>query len=158
MYFVNREKEMNILEVETGKTQFIAAILLGIFIVPMSVMTMTSAFRRGFKVAPFAIGLVMLIGYGVVLWLIRRARARSVKCFTDEGLLRFDGRSFAWKDLNRVVKQLNKRRYRTIPWRTEIQFRSGESAWLLPNSISNFQEVSDYVDRLPCEHTEVVVG
>ena len=149
---------MKILEVETSKLQFTAAILLGLFVVPISLLTVTSALRRGFKVGPLALGLMMLLGYGVVLWLVRRARARSVKYFSQEGLLRFDGRSFAWKDLSRVVKQIKKRGYKRFHWRTEIHFRSGESAWLLPGSISNFQEVSEYVEGLPCEHTEVIVG
>ena len=151
---------MRILEVESRKAQFTAAILLGLFIVPMSLITVTSSLRRGLKVGPLAIGVVMLAGYGVVLWLLRRARAMSVKYFTDEGLWRFDGRSFAWKDLSRVGVQIKKRRfsYRRLHWRTEIHFKSGESAWLIPGSISNLQEVRDYVDRLPCEHTEVIVG
>ena len=149
---------MNNLEVETSKVQFTAAILLGLFIVPLALLTVTGALRRGFKVWPFVIGLVMLVGYGVVLWLLRRARARSVKYFSDEGLLRFDGRSCAWKDLSRVVKQINKKGSRRFHWRTEIQFKCGESAWLLPRSISNLREVSEYVDGLPCEHTEVIVG
>jgi hypothetical protein len=151
---------MKLLEVESSKTQFIAAVLLGLFIVPMSLLTVAGALKRGFRFAPFALGLVMLVGYCGVIWVMTRARARSVKYFTDEGLWRADGRNFAWKDLSRVVKQINKKRhsYRSFHWRTEIHFRNGESAWLIPKAISNFDEVSDYVDRLPCEHTEVIVG
>jgi hypothetical protein len=42
-------------------------------------------------------------------------------------------------------------------WRTEIQFKDGESAWLIPGKIANFPEVNDYVARLPCEHKTVRV-
>lgn len=42
-------------------------------------------------------------------------------------------------------------------WRTEIQFKNGESAWLLPTKVSNFREASEFVLNLPCEHTEVIV-
>ena len=149
---------MKTLEVETSKQQFIAAILLGVFIVPMSLLTMTSALRRGFRIAPFALGFAMLALYVFILWLLRRARARSVKRFSDVGLLRFDGQSFAWSDLTRVVKQIRKKGYKSFHWRTEIHFANGKSAWLLPGSISNLDEVSAYIDGLPCEHTEVVVG
>jgi len=153
-----RVNEMKTLEVETSKQQFIAAILLGVFIVPMSLLTMTSALRRGFRIAPFALGFAMLALYVFILWLLRRARARSVKRFSDVGLLRFDGQSFAWSDLTRVVKQIRKKGYKSFHWRTEIHFANGKSAWLLPGSISNLDEVSAYIDGLPCEHTEVVVG
>jgi len=153
-----RVNEMKTLEVETSKQQFIAAILLGIFIVPMAFVTMTSAVRRGLRIAPFVLGFAMLAVYVFVLWLVRRARARSVKRFSRKGLERFDGQSFAWSDLNRVVKQIKKRGYRRFHWRTEIQFANGKSAWLLPGSISNLEEVSAYIEGLPCEHTEVVVG
>lgn len=151
---------MKILVVETGRTRFNAAVLLGLFIIPISLLTVTSALRRGFKFAPLALGLVMLVLYGVIIWLLRRARARSVKYFTAKGLLRGDGQELPWADLSRVVKQINKRRHsiRNFHWRTEIHFKNGESAWLIPRSISNFDEVSDYVDRLPCEHSEVIVG
>jgi hypothetical protein len=150
--------EMKTLEVETSKQQFIAAILLGIFIVPMAFLTMTSALRRGFRIAPFAVGLVILAVYVFVLWLLRRARARSVKRFSHSGLERFDGQSLPWSDLTRVVKQIREKGYRRFHWRTEIHFANGKSAWLLPGSISNLEEVSAYVEGLPCEHTEVVVG
>jgi|GEM_PF-1513831 len=150
--------EMKSLEVETSKQQFIAAILLGVFIIPMAFLSMTSTLRRGFRIAPIALGLVILAVYVVVLWLLRRARARSVKRFSLNGLERFDGQSFAWSDLTRVVKQIKKRGYRRFHWRTEIHFANGKSAWLLPGSISNLEEVSAYIEGLPCEHTEVVVG
>jgi hypothetical protein len=154
----SKVNEMKTLDVETSKQQFTAAILLGLFIVPMSFLTMSSAMRRGFRIAPFTLGFAMLTVYVFVLWLVRRARARSVKRFSPEGLQRFDGQSFAWSDLTRVVKQIKKRGYRRFYWRTEIQFANGKSAWLLPGSISNLEEVSAYIEGLPCEHTEVVVG
>src|SRR6185503_3855854 len=125
-----KANEMRTLEVETSKQQFIAAILLGVFIVPMALLTMTSALRRGFRIAPLALGFVMLAIYVLVLWLLRRARARSVKRFSRNGLERFDGQSLPWSDLTRVIKQIRKRGYRRFHWRTEIHFANGKSAWL----------------------------
>jgi hypothetical protein len=43
-------------------------------------------------------------------------------------------------------------------WRTEIQFRNGESAWLIPTKVGNYTEVREFVRRLPCEHAEIRVG
>jgi hypothetical protein len=39
-------------------------------------------------------------------------------------------------------------------WRTEIWFRNGESAWLIPLRVRNFPEVFQLIGTLPCEHTE----
>jgi hypothetical protein len=73
--------------------------------------------------------------------------------------VRNDGRSFAWDGLERVVDRVRLNRITGVKfiWRTEIQFKNGESAWLLPTKISNFPEVYELVGSLPCEHTEVRV-
>ena len=110
---------------------------------------------------PLALGLAMFALLGVVAALVRRARRRSVRSFTDAGLLRRDGVSLPWSDLSHVVHQV-----RTVSsrpdakqlWRTEIHFRSGESAWLVPNQIANLGEVLAFVRQLPCEQKEDVVG
>jgi hypothetical protein len=71
--------------------------------------------------------------------------------------VRNDGRGFTWADLSRVIDRVRLNRVTGIQfiWRTEIQFRDGETAWLLPTKISNFAEVYELVRGLPCEHTEV---
>lgn len=151
---------MDRLEVKTSKLQLILAILLGLFFVPVGLLSLVNGLLKGFAVVPLGIGLMMLVVYGAIIWLIRRGHANAVKYFSDEGLARNDGRSFAWADLNRVVDQI---RITSVAhntkslWRTEIQFRNGESAWLIPTKVSNFNEVSEFVRKLPCEHTEVVV-
>lgn len=154
---LRKGSEVSGLEVKTSNLQFTMAVLLGLILVPLSLFNIIGGIRRGLSVAPLALGLIMLIGYGAVLWLVRRGHARSVKYFSDEGLARNDGRSLAWADLSRVVTQIRVRGTRRALWRTEIQFRNGESAWLLPTRVSNFREVSEYVNNLPCEHTRVDV-
>jgi hypothetical protein len=111
----------------------------------------------GDNVAGVGIGAMLLAVYGVVVWLNRRARGRSVRYFTPEGLERNDGRWLAWADLERVVDQVRidpARPGEKGLWRTEIRFRNGESAWQLPLKIGNFGEVRALVRSLPCEHTE----
>ena len=151
---------MNRLEVKASKTTFVLLILLGLFFIPIGLVSLLNGLLKGFNLVPFGIGLMCLILFGVVVWLTLRGHRKSVKYFSDEGLARNDGRSFAWADLSRVVDQFRitsvAHTTKTI-WRTEIQFRNGESAWLIPTKISNYREVSEFVRNLPCEHTEVRV-
>jgi hypothetical protein len=151
---------MNRLEVKTDKLQFILAIMLGLFFVPFGLWSLIRGLLKGFSVMPLVMGLMAFLLYGVVIWLVFRGYYRSVKYFSDEGLVRNDGRNFAWTELSRVVNQItfNPRTGNSrILWRTEIQFKNGQSAWLIPVKVSNFREVSEYVTKLPCEHTEVRV-
>jgi hypothetical protein len=148
---------LNRLEVKASKTTFVLVILLGLFFIPMGLVSLLSGLLKGFNIVPFGIGLMCLILFGVVVWLILRGHGKSVKYFSDEGLVRNDGRSFAWTDLSRVVDQFripSLAHQTKIIWRTEIQFRNGESAWLIPTKISNYREVNEFVRNLPCEHTE----
>jgi hypothetical protein len=148
---------LNRLEVKASKTTFVLVILLGLFFIPLGLGNLLNGLLKGFNIALFGIGLMCLILFGVVVWLILRGHGKSVKYFSDKGLVRNDGRSYAWADLSRVVDQFRitslAHNTKTI-WRTEIQFRNGESAWLIPTKISNYREVSEYVRNLPCEHTE----
>jgi hypothetical protein len=151
---------LNRLEVKASKTTFVLVILLGLFFILLGLASLLNGIRDGFSVVPFGIGLMCLILFGVVVWLILRGHRKSIKYFSDSGLVRNDGRSFAWTDLSRVVNQfrITSMAHETKAiWRTEIQFRNGESAWLVPTKISNYREVSEFVHNLPCEHTEVRV-
>jgi hypothetical protein len=150
---------MNRLEVKTSKVTAVCAVLLCLIIVPLALGNLYQAISRGRVIAPLLIGAPMLALFGTILWLARRGHLRSVKCFTEEGLTRNDGRRFAWADLSVVVDQLHRRRAMAgdFIWRTEIQFKDGESAWLIPRKIANYPEVSNYVAGLPCEHKTVRV-
>ncbi|HEX8249337.1 MAG TPA: hypothetical protein VF599_14260 [Pyrinomonadaceae bacterium] len=150
---------MEKLEVKTGKSHFILIALLGLFLVPLSLFNLINGSLNGLKIAPFAIGLMMLAVFGFVVWLIARGYRKSVKHFTAAGLTRNDGREMAWADLSRVVNQIRLKPGTNTKqlWRTEIHFKDGNSAWLIPGKVSNFQEVRDFVGKLPCEHTEVNV-
>ncbi len=151
---------MNRLEVKASKTTFVLVILLGLFFIPVGLVSLLNGLLNGFNVVPLGIGLMCLSLFGVVVWLILRGHRKSVKYFSDEGLVRNDGRSFAWSELSRVVDQyrITSVTHQTKAiWRTEIQFGNGESAWLIPAKISNYREVSEFIRNLPCEHTKVEV-
>jgi hypothetical protein len=147
------------LEVKTLNRQFISLVLLGLFMIPLGSLLLISELSKGSKLAPamLMIGLMPLVMCGAVAWLFRRSYVKSVKYFSDEGLVRNDGKGFAWIDLSRVVDRIRLNRATNFKglWRIEIQFKNGESAWLLPTKISNFPEVYELVRSLPCEHTEV---
>jgi hypothetical protein len=148
-----------LLEVKIRNLQFILIVILGLFMVPLGSLLLISELSKGSKLAPamLMIGLMTLIMYGAIAWLFRRGHLKAVKYFSDEGLVRNDGRSFAWTELSRVVDRTRLNRATNFKgiWRTEIQFKNGESAWLLPTKISNLPEVYELVRSLPCEHTEV---
>jgi hypothetical protein len=149
---------MNQIEVKASKLQLVLVILLGLFFVPMGLMNLLTGLLKGFAVAPLGIGVMSLIMFGVVVWMIRRGHKKSVKYFSKEGLMRNDGRSFLWTDLSHVVVQV---RIRPTGgknlWRTEIQFKNGESAWVIPTKVSNYGEVAELISSLPCEQKEVRV-
>lgn len=146
---------MNQLEVKASKTQFALVILLGLFFIPMGLGCVVSGLLKGFNIVPLGIGLMCLLLFGVMVWLILRAHRQSVKYLSAAGLVRNDGRSFSWSELSRIVDKVRVRPSgRKTIWRTEIRFKTGESAWVIPMKISNYAEVGPLVDSLPCEHTE----
>lgn len=146
---------MNRLEVKASKMQFALVILLGLFFIPMGLGGVLNGLLRGFNIVPLGIGLMCLLMFGVLVWLILRAHRKSVKYLSEEGLVRNDGRSFSWSELHRVVNKVRVRPAgRKTIWRTEIRFKNGESAWVIPMKVSNYAEVIPLVDSLPCEHTE----
>lgn len=160
-YIFNRQPgaaETKRLKVETRNLQFIFVVLLGLCMFPLGSLLLIDALSRGSRLAParLLVGLMPLVMYGVVAWLFRRAYVKSVKYFSDEGLVLNGGRSLAWTDLSRVVDRVRLNRVANFKgiWRIEIHFKNGESAWLLPTKISNFPEVYEYVRGLSCEHTE----
>jgi hypothetical protein len=151
---------MNNLEVKTSSFSLILTIVLGIIFIPLGLVSLVNGLLNGFESVPFAIGLIMLMVFGTILWLIRRGHSKSVKYFSHEGVTLNDGCKFQWSDLRRVVNQfrITSTAHGTKSlWRTEIQFNNGQSAWLLPTKISNWDEVNNFVNNLPCEHTEVRV-
>ena len=146
---------MNRLEVKASKTTLVLLILLGLFFIPMGLVSIISGLLKGFNVVPLGIGLMCLLFFGVLVWVILRAHRKSVKYLSEEGLVRNDGRSFSWSELSRVADKVRVRPTggKSI-WRTEIRFKNGESAWVIPMKVSNYAEVGPAINSLPCEHTE----
>jgi hypothetical protein len=144
---------MNSLEVKTNKAFIGAAIVLGLFLIPLVILSLIDGIKRGRILFPLVLGVVLLILFGCVVCIARTGHSKSVRYFSSEGLVRNDGRSLSWNDLSRILTQIRIRGIRRRIWRIEIQFKNGETAWIIPRKISNYREVIDYMDSLPCEHT-----
>ena len=83
-----------------------------------------------------------------------RWRQWKVRYFSSEGLERNDRTFLSWADLERVVHQIRDVGGEKKLWRTEIRFRDGQAAWLVPLRVRNRGEVGEFVASLPCEHVE----
>lgn len=149
---------MPTLKVRKRRLQDRLVVVLALFFVPMGLFVAVDGARRG-QYAFVGFGLFCLLLIGFISWLVRRADALSVDQFTDDGLLRRDGRELRWADLEEVVHQIrvNPAHNTRGLWRTEIRFAGGEAAWVLPLKVANYSEVAAYVAALPCPHTEVRV-
>ena len=145
---------MSRLDVQTSGMQPRMALVAGFIMVPLGLLSLASGLMGGISVVPLGIGVAMLGMFGFVLWLSRKGRSKSVQYFSNEGLQRGDGRWLPWSELERVVYQIRVRPGDDTKglWRTEIWFRNGESAWLLPLQVRNAREVNGLVASLPCEH------
>jgi hypothetical protein len=151
---------MDRLDVRTNRMQRVLIVILALIFIPLAAGSLFTGLSSGGGMMPLLIGGLMLAAFGGVMWIIRRGHTKSVRYFSAEGLERNDGQWLPWTELERVVHQV--RVDATRPgdkrlWRTEIWFRGGRSAWLLPTRISNRGEVDGFVRALPCEHAEVKV-
>lgn len=150
---------MSCLEVKTNKVTFVCLLVLAFFFGLLSLGNFLQL-RHGFRIGPIIWAIVPVAIFAPVLWLARRGHSRSVKVFTEDGLTRNDGLRFSWSDLDCVIDQIHRNPragYGDRLWRTEIHFKNGQCAWLIPSKIANRPEVERYVDALPCEHKTVRV-
>lgn len=143
---------MERLEVKPRRLQTVLLVLLGLWFVPVG-LGIAGAGLYPFEPVRVLLGSLMLAAFGYLVWAGRRAQTRSAIYFSNEGVLRSDGRHLAWSDLQRVVTQI----HNDAIWRIEIHFANDESVWVLPLRVVNFVEVRDFIRRLPGEHTEVDV-
>jgi len=148
---------MEQLVVKTSKFPYVLIVLLGLFFVPFGVGLLIAGVVRGGDVGSLGIGFLLLLTFTGIVLLMRRGHRKSVKYFSPEGLVRNDGHSFKWSELNRVVNKVRITNMTTNSkalWRTEIQFKNGESARVIPTKVSNYGEVGEFINSLLCEHTE----
>ena len=97
----------------------------------------------------FGVPIILLLA--VLSFLMIRAKRNAARLITNSGIKRGDGRHFAWNEFCGVITQiaLNRQMQRKYIWRIELAFADGETAWLIPNRIKNYDEVFDYLSKLP---------
>ena len=96
----------------------------------------------------------IILFLSIFLFLILRARRNIVQTIDDSGITRGDGRYFRWQEFCGVISQtaFNQRTQRRSIWREELAFETGETAWIIPNRIKNYSEISAFLDTLPRAH------
>lgn len=97
------------------------------------------------------IGVPVILLLAVLSFLMIRAKRNAVRLIANSGVKRGDGRHFAWNEFCGVITQtaLNRQTQRRYIWRIELAFSDGETAWLIPNRIKNYDEVFGYISKLP---------
>jgi len=95
--------------------------------------------------ALFVFGLVLLI-----VFLQIRAKRNSVKTIDSSGVTRGDGRHFSWNQFCGIITQTARNRFmKRYVWREELAFSGGETVWIIPQRIKNYNEVSAFIATLP---------
>jgi len=97
------------------------------------------------------LGVPVILFLSIFLFLMFRAKRNSVHLIDDSGVTRGDGRHFSWNDFCGIISQtaFNQRTQRRYLWREEFAFENGETAWIIPNRIKNYNEISAFLDALP---------
>jgi hypothetical protein len=139
------------LEVKRSKFPMVAAVVMVAIMGPLALFSLYSGIVRQ-NLVGLLIGTALLVTLAAVLYLVSRGKSNSVTLFGDRGLTRGDLTELPWSNLDKVVDVMHTQQGQRRLWRTEIHFRDGRSAWVIPSKVSNYQEVRDYVDGLACEH------
>lgn len=144
---------MNTVDVEQSKLPLVLAVIVGTMFSLLAFGLAADALTRG-TFTPLAIAIVLILSYGALAWIVLRGNQHAVRSLSDDGLLRNDGELLDWADLDRVVDRIHQDEDGKRLWRTEIHFRGGESAWIIPQKVKNYEELSGAVRTLPCERVE----
>lgn len=97
------------------------------------------------------LGVPIILFTSTFLFLTFRARRNIVRSIDDAGVTRGDGRLFPWQDFCGVISQtaFNQRTQRRYLWRAELAFENGDAAWILPNRVKNYDEITAFLNALP---------
>lgn len=150
---------MAAIEIKYSKVPMAALAILALIFVPMGLGLFYSGITRGFAPMPLIIGSFSLFVFSLVAVMVFRSYFKSAKRLDDRGLKRGDGRELLWTDLSKVIHQIHYNRsiQRDILWRTEIHFRDGQVAWLIPTKVANWAEAAGFVAGLNCPKEEIRV-
>lgn len=153
-------RNIEMLKVKLAIGQYIFVGVVSLFFMMLALLLMVMALIEFNPLILVGAFLFLILMSSLPVMLIRE-HLKSVKYFTNEGLVRNDGKHFNWTDLYQVVfqiKQFANKRYMSLPQvgggslhRIEIQFRDGSTAWLTSMRVVNFDEVFRFIHSLPGE-------
>ena len=143
---------MATIEIKYSKVPMVAFAILALFFVPTGLGMFDSGVTRGFAPIPMFVGGLCLFVFSLISVMVFRSYFKSAKRFDDRGLKRGDGRELLWTDLSKVINQIHYNRsiQRDVLWRTEIHFRDGQVAWLIPTKVANWAEAAGFIAGLNC--------
>lgn len=97
------------------------------------------------------LGVPLFFFIAVFVFLMLRAKRNVVKLIDNSGVTRGDGRHFTWQEFCGVVRQtaFNQRTQRLYLWRVELAFENGETVWIIPNRVRNYNEIFAYIETVP---------
>ena len=116
--------------------------------IPLIAMSIVSVVVGGFVGILIALGLLSILA-GAVWLVLFSGRHRTINYFSADGIGFADGTEVPWSNLLRVVDTAPDG---TLLW-TELEFNGGRTGMLVPDYISNFEEVYRFVKSLGCEQT-----
>lgn len=146
---------MQPIKVRSGPVSLAALAIVGIITVPLSGIGLYSALMGG-GLIPLATGGALLVCFGILVTATLLARSRSVKWITSNGIEFADGTEAPWSALVRVVDRFGyEEGFGRRHFRTDLEFTGGRTAWLIPNRMSNFDDVYAIIMSADCEKAEV---
>lgn len=142
----------NRIDVKFGRIQDAALFFLIIFFGGLSALLIFSGSGRSINLI---IALLLVSILFVVCFLVVRAKRKAVRFFDKDGIKRGDGRHLSWNDFQGIVKRISTNRYGGKGlWRVELKFVGGEEAWIIPQRVKNYAEISGFIDKLPAANLE----
>lgn len=112
----------------------------------------SQSFTFGYAVIRSLIFVVpILLIFSLISFLLFRGKRNAIRLIDNSGITRGDKKFFAWSEFCGVITQvdLNQLTQRKYVWRIELAFENGETAWLIPHRVKNYQEVFNCLAVLP---------
>lgn len=145
------------IEIQHKKAYSVLSWLLVSFFVAMFLLIAYQSFSSRFISFENAVIRTLLFVVPIILFLAIfifvqiRAKRNVALLIDNSGVTRGDGRHFAWQNFCGVITRtaLNRRTQHYYVWRKELAFENGETTWVIPNRIKNYEEVFAYLEKLP---------
>jgi len=125
------------------------ALIMVFFIGTGALVVATNGFSSNSLFVLALIGLLLPALY----FILNRARRRAARLFNLSGVTRGDSRRLNWDEYRGVNYRMaiKPRSGKEYLWRVELAFAGGD-AWIIPQRVSNLEEISNLISSLPGAH------